>query len=231
MRSTAAIFGAPVTDPPGNVASRIPASPTPSRSKPCTVETMCSTPVSECVVISSGQVTVPASQMRERSFRSRSTIMTCSAASFGEARSSVAVAARSRALDGHRPDEVAAAGEEQLRRRRGHSPGVGDERRGLKRSQGREAGGKRTRIAGERCPQVLDEVDLIHVAAADRGPDLLDRPAVLGRRPRLCPVADLEARDGVTWLSSASRHAASGSTGQGSGGAAVGPLLIACDIP
>ena len=59
MRSTAAIFGAPVTEPPGNVASRISASPTPSRSVPSTVETMCSTPASSRVAMSSGQRTVP----------------------------------------------------------------------------------------------------------------------------------------------------------------------------
>ena len=40
--------------------------------------------------MSSGQRTVPASQTRERSFRSRSTIITCSAASFSDARSSAA---------------------------------------------------------------------------------------------------------------------------------------------
>ena len=46
MRSTAAIFGAPVTDPPGNVASRMSARPIPPRSSPSTVDTMCSTPAS-----------------------------------------------------------------------------------------------------------------------------------------------------------------------------------------
>ena len=34
MRSTAAIFGAPVTEPPGKVASRISASPTPVAQRP-----------------------------------------------------------------------------------------------------------------------------------------------------------------------------------------------------
>src|SRR5918996_665922 len=40
--------------------------------------------------MSSGQRTLPGSHTRERSFRSRSTIMTCSAASFSDSRSSPA---------------------------------------------------------------------------------------------------------------------------------------------
>ena len=82
IRSSAAIFGAPVTEPPGNVAASSSASPTSSRSVPSTVETRCVTPASSCSAISSGQRTEPGSQTRERSFRSRSTIITCSAASF-----------------------------------------------------------------------------------------------------------------------------------------------------
>ena len=51
-----------------------------------TVETRCSTPASARVAISSGHRTLPGSQTRERSLRSRSTIITCSAASFAEPR-------------------------------------------------------------------------------------------------------------------------------------------------
>ena len=82
IRSSAAIFGAPVTEPPGNVAASSSASPTSSRSVPSTVETRCVTPASSRSTISSGQRTEPGSQTRERSLRSRSTIITCSAASF-----------------------------------------------------------------------------------------------------------------------------------------------------
>src|SRR5262245_49808188 len=46
MWSIAAIFGAPVIDPPGNVASISSAKPTPSLSRPSTVETMWTTPAS-----------------------------------------------------------------------------------------------------------------------------------------------------------------------------------------
>ena len=90
IRSTAAIFGAPVTDPPGNVAPRIEASVASSRSRPSTVETRCVTPASSRCSISSGQRIEPGSHTRARSFRSRSTIITCSAASFGSSTSSPA---------------------------------------------------------------------------------------------------------------------------------------------
>ena len=88
MRSTAAIFGAPVTDPPGKTASSSSASPTSGRSRPSTVDTRCSTPASGSATMRSGQCTLPATQTRDRSLRSRSTIITCSAASFADARSS-----------------------------------------------------------------------------------------------------------------------------------------------
>ena len=41
MWSIAEIFGAPVIEPPGNVACRISASPASARSVPSTVETRC----------------------------------------------------------------------------------------------------------------------------------------------------------------------------------------------
>ena len=84
MWSSAEIFGAPVIEPPGNVAQRISASVTPGRSVPVTVETRCDTPASLRSAISSGHRTDPGRQTRERSLRSRSTIITCSAASFAE---------------------------------------------------------------------------------------------------------------------------------------------------
>jgi hypothetical protein len=49
------------------------------------------------------------------------------------------------------------------------------------------------RIPGESRLQVLGEVDLVDVAARDRRSDLVDGGAVLRRRPRLLPLADLEA--------------------------------------
>ena len=84
--SMAAIFGAPVTEPPGNVASQ-------ERREAVTSVTECALDEGDEVpprrraglgAISSGHVTVPVSQTRERSFRSRSTIITCSAASLAD---------------------------------------------------------------------------------------------------------------------------------------------------
>src|SRR5439155_26639920 len=62
IRSSAAIFGAPVTEPPGKTASRISARPASGRSRPSTVETRCVTPASACWCCSSGQRTEPGSQ-------------------------------------------------------------------------------------------------------------------------------------------------------------------------
>ena len=95
----------------------------PPRSRPCARR-----PRARASAISSGQRTVPGSHTRERSFRSRSTIITCSAASFSDSASSAALAERSRALDRHRPDPPPAAGEEELGRGGDDRPAVADER-------------------------------------------------------------------------------------------------------
>ena len=84
IRSSAAIFGAPVTEPPGNVASRISVRVASGRNVPSTVETRCVTPARGRSARSSGHRMLPVSQTRARSLRSRSTIITCSAASFAE---------------------------------------------------------------------------------------------------------------------------------------------------
>ena len=59
IRSTAAIFGAPVIEPPGKVARRISGRVTPSRRVPSTVETRWATPASCASAINSGQRTEP----------------------------------------------------------------------------------------------------------------------------------------------------------------------------
>ena len=89
IRSTAAIFGAPVIDPPGKRrlrGSRRARRPAAARPRPS--RRGARRPRAARGVISSGQRTLPGSQTRERSLRSRSTIITCSAASFAEASSS-----------------------------------------------------------------------------------------------------------------------------------------------
>ena len=162
------------TSPRGSRRARLP-----SRSVPSTVETMCSTPASSRVAMSSGQRTDPGSQTRERSLRSRSTIITCSAASFSDARSSCRASARPRALDRHRPDAArrAARGRAPARRTRPPSRRRRTASR-MQRPQRRERAprapaGSPANGAGE----VLDEVDLVDVAARDRVADALDRVA------------------------------------------------------
>ena len=87
------------------------------------------------------------------------------------------------------------------------------------RPQRREGGLERPRRAGERRPQVLDEVHLVDVAAADRGAHVLDRGRVIGRASRWRERAGRERPRARAPGSSAgrTRQAASGS-GHGSGG-------------
>ena len=86
----AAILGAPVTEPPGNIAASSSGRPASARTRPVTLDTRCSTPAIDRGVMSSGHATLPGSQTRPRSLRSRSTIITCSAASLSDARNSAA---------------------------------------------------------------------------------------------------------------------------------------------
>ncbi len=108
---------------------------------------------------------------------------------------------RTRALDRHRPDPVVVAGEEELGRRGDDRPpvtleqtpaGIG-QRPGPRLGQRAEPGGERRRLPLERRREVLDEVDLVDVSATDRPAHGGHRVAVLGLRPRVLPVPDLEA--------------------------------------
>ena len=121
MWSRAAIFGAPVTDPGGKVASIASAQPTPGRRRPSTVDTRWTRPGCGSTAHSAGTWTEAHSQTRPRSLRTRSTIITFSARSFGEQRRR----GRGRALDRRRPDPIAVAGQEALGRRRGDVDAVG----------------------------------------------------------------------------------------------------------
>ena len=174
IRSTAAIFGAPVTDPPGNVAASSSASPTSSRNVPSTVETRCSTPASRRGAISSGQPTLPGSQTRERSFRSRSTIITCSAASFADAWSSAAPPAGRVPLIGQvrtwRPRRSRkSSGDAETIAHPSPANGLGCSGLSPARRAASAPGSPR-----EGRGEVLDEVDLIDVAAGDRLAHLVD---------------------------------------------------------
>ena len=190
IRSSAAIFGQPVTEPPGSTASSSSVSVTSSRSSPSTVATRCDTPASWCSASSSGQRTLPGTQTRDRSFRSRSTIITCSAASFADSTGTPA-------------GRVPLIGDVRTIRPRRESSSSGDaetivqpvarERQRLERPQRRERVREPGRIAVEVGAEVLHEVDLVDVALGDRRAHRLDRRRVLRLRPAPAPVPDREA--------------------------------------
>ena len=88
-------LGAPVTEPHGNSAPNTSASVVPTRVLACTSEVICHTLGSAWVWNKAGTRTLKGWAMRDKSLRSKSTIMTFSARSLGEARSVAAWAASS----------------------------------------------------------------------------------------------------------------------------------------
>ena len=213
------------------------ARPTPSRRRPSTVVTMCVTPASSRSAIRSGQRTDPGSQTRERSLRSRSTIITCSAASFSDSRSSPWTPAGRVPLIGfvqtRSPRRARkSSGEPETIAQPSPASGVGWSGR-----SGARRGGEPGRIALERRAQVLDEVDLVDVAARDRVLDGLDR----GRVALVVPGALATRRSGRAgsgearppgWIRAArsgSRHG-SGGSGQGARRSARGEPVAEEDV-
>ena len=90
MSFVAAILGAPVMDPQGKSAAIRPAVLVPGRSVASIVDVSCQTEGYRSSSYSRGTRTVPGIASRPRSLRSRSTIMTFSARSFGDVISSSA---------------------------------------------------------------------------------------------------------------------------------------------
>ena len=232
MRSTAAIFGAPVTEPPGNVASSSSPIPTPSRSVPSTLDTMCSTPASS----PRRHELRPADRSRLADAREVVALEVDDHHVLGgvllRPGELVRLPERPRSLDRHRPDALPAPRQEELGRRRHDRPAVADERLRVQRAQLPELGRERARLARERRGQMLDEVHLVDVATRDRLTDALDRSLVLLRSPGRVPRSDDEALMALRLDVRASplartRQAASGS-GQGSGGG--GEALAANDL-
>jgi hypothetical protein len=88
-------LGAPVTEPQGNSAANTSESRMPARVRACTSDVICHTVGRPSVWNSAGTRTLCGWAMRERSLRSRSTIMTFSARSLGDARRWAAWAASS----------------------------------------------------------------------------------------------------------------------------------------
>ena len=89
VTSVARCLGVPVTEPGGNVARRTAPDPVPGSSVPATRDTRCSTPVCVRTASSSSTRTEPGSHTRDRSLRTRSTIMMFSLVSLAEARRAV----------------------------------------------------------------------------------------------------------------------------------------------
>ena len=190
MRSTAAIFGAPVTDPPGNVAPSSSASPTSSRSVPSTVETRCSTPASRArhqlgpadgPGLADPREVVPL-EVDDHHVLGRVLLRLAQLRPLPE---------RPRALDRH----VHTRRPRRARKSSGEAvtiahPSPPNGSRGVDASGPRAAPARR--IARERRSKVLDEVDLVDVARRSRHA----RPRRRSRtppRPGPLPLADPES--------------------------------------
>ena len=133
-------------------------------------------------------------------------------------------APRPRALDRHRPDAPAAAREEELGRCRDDRPAVAVERPRHERASGASAPARAGRVAAERRRQVLDEVHLVDVAGGDRVATASTAAAYSASAHVRSHAPDPKAPPSQADGSSAggSRTAAGGS-GHGSGGAASRP--------
>ena len=225
MRSTAAIFGAPVTEPPGNVASRSSAEPDVLAKRALDRRDHVLDPGE----LARGHELRPAHRSRLADAREVVPLEVDDHHVLGRVLLRLAQLVRrperARALDRHRPDPPPAPREEQLGRRRHDRPAVADERLRVQRAQRRELGGERARLARERRRQVLHEVDLVDVAARDRLAHALDRGLVVRGAPGRLPRADDEALVALSHATESpsvrTRQAASGS-GQGSGGGGDG---------
>jgi hypothetical protein len=102
---------------------------------------------------------------------------------------------RPRSLDRRSPDATAAPGEEEFGR-------GGDDRPAVARQQPRaeraEPARQRLSAPGERRREMLDEIDLIDVAAPDRGAHGLDRFGVVRIGPRPLPLSHRDVSQGQT---------------------------------
>ena len=216
IRSTAAIFGAPVTEPPGKVAARISPSRAPARSLPSTVRDE----VRDAGELALGHQLGP--EDRARLAHPREVVplevddhhVLCAVLLALDVD-----AGGPGALDRHGHEPVAAAGEEELGRGRHDRPAAAGERLRVEWAQVAEGQRERGRIARERRREVLDEVHLVDVAAGDRRAHRPDRGGVALVVPAALPLPDLVAgrRDARGCSTGRTRQARTGS-GHGSGG-------------
>ena len=194
MWSSAASLGAPVTDPGGKVAAMTASHPRPARRRPSTVLTRCTSPGCGSTASSAGTCTDPHSHTRPRSLRTRSTIMMFSARSLGRKSSTVAAVplmgddhTRSSSRARNRSGDADATSMPWSGSRTTALNGAGLPAASAAPSAATSASG------GSGALQPAGEVDLVDVAGADGGSDVLDRglegrsveagPPGVGRRP------------------------------------------------
>ena len=192
IRSIAAIFGAPVIEPPGKVAASSSVSRTRRRgSVPSTVETRCVTPASAVRRHQLG----PADRARLADAREVVALEVDDHHVLGGVlrrldRSSPAGA---RALDRHRPDAAPARARKSSGEAGHDRPAVAGERLRDGAAQRRERCGEPGRVARERRREVLDEVDLVDVAGAIASRTASTAAAYRSSDQLRVPCADLEA--------------------------------------
>ena len=188
MWSTAEIFGAPVIDPPGNVASSSSVSPTSSRSRPSTARD---------------------EVLDARQSARRHQLRPAHGARLAHAREVVALEVDDHHVLGRvllrlgQPldtpgGRVPLIGIVQTRRPRRARKSSGEAEtiaqpsptsgRGASGRSGASARRERRRVAAERRREVLDEVHLVDVAGGDRVANGLDRSARTRRRSRSAPT-------------------------------------------
>ena len=213
----AAIFGAPVTEPPGNVAASSSARPTSlaQRSLDRRDEVRDAGELALDHQLRPAHASPARRRGRGRCARGR--------------RSSRARPRPSRPRRARRAGACPLIGHVQTRRPRRARKSSGEAETIAQpspasaprpRTRASRAGEPR-RVAGERRRQVLDEVDLVDVAAPDRRPHRLDRLRVLRVAPRPLPLSDGTRRVRRARPSDVSRTAtAARGSGHGSGGAA-----------
>ena len=163
---------------------------------------------------------MPGSQTRERSLRSRSTIITCSAASFSDPRRR-SPSGRVPLIGTSRPAGRGGRGRAPARRRRSPSPSPAT---AAAARSGASRVAQRAGTAGERRREVLHEIDLVDVPARDRGAHGLHRRPRSPRRSRSAPTPRSRTSPrpmlGAGSGSSRTDTAASGSAGTARAGAA-----------
>ena len=182
IRSSAAIFGAPVTEPPGSTAvEHLGERRRPRAAAPSTVATRCVTPASSRSASSSGQRT----RARLADAREVVPLEVDDHHVLGRVlRRLDRHAGGPRALDRRRAQQRrrAARARAPATRRRSSSrrPTSG---RGSSGRSGASARASAARVAVERRREVLDEIHLVDVALGDRGAHRLDRRRVLRVAP------------------------------------------------